>query len=167
MPKFLTGEAQALDKHRDSKQEAIFLSLSKLAVSLRAALPPSHSYFKHPLRLAVMFLLASSIVPSVVSAQGVPVFKISAADSTINFSVKASVPLDGHFDKWDAALVFTSPDVTTGVLSVNIHAASVDTGSGMKDGKLKSKDFFDVHGQPDNHLYIQQDYADWAHHLRC
>jgi polyisoprenoid-binding protein YceI len=104
--------------------------------------------FKHALRLAAMFLLASSIVPSVVSAQGVPVFKISPTDSTINFSVKASVALEGHFDKWDAALVFTSPDVTTGVLTVNIQADSVNTGSGMKDGKLKSKDFFDVQDDP-------------------
>jgi polyisoprenoid-binding protein YceI len=62
--------------------------------------------------------------------------------------VKASVALAGNFDKWDATLTFTSPDVTTGVLDVNIQAASVNTGSGMKDGKLKSKDFFDVKQNP-------------------
>ena len=43
-----------------------------------------------------------------------------------------------------ATLTFTSPDVSTGVLDLKVQAASVDTGSGMKDGKLKSKDFFDV-----------------------
>ena len=36
----------------------------------------------------------------------------------------------------------------TGVLDIKIQAASVDTGSGMKDGKLKSKDFFDVEQNP-------------------
>jgi polyisoprenoid-binding protein YceI len=34
------------------------------------------------------------------------------------------------------------------VLNVQIQAASVNTGSGMKDGKLKSKDFFDVEKDP-------------------
>jgi polyisoprenoid-binding protein YceI len=33
-------------------------------------------------------------------------------------------------------------------LDVKIQAASVDTGSGMKDNKLKSKDFFDVEQDP-------------------
>jgi polyisoprenoid-binding protein YceI len=58
--------------------------------------------------------------------------------------VKASVALVGTFDKWDATLTFTSPDVSTGVLDVKIQAASVNTGSSMKDDKLKSQDFFDV-----------------------
>jgi polyisoprenoid-binding protein YceI len=33
-------------------------------------------------------------------------------------------------------------------LDVKIQAASVNTGSGMKDGKLKGKDFFDVKQDP-------------------
>jgi polyisoprenoid-binding protein YceI len=41
-------------------------------------------------------------------------------------------------------LVFASADPTSGVLEVKIQAASVDTGSGMKNKKLKSKDFFNV-----------------------
>ena len=52
------------------------------------------------------------------------------------------------FDKWDATLTFTSPDVSSGVLDIKIQADSVDTGSGMKNGKLKGKDFFDVKGNP-------------------
>jgi polyisoprenoid-binding protein YceI len=43
---------------------------------------------------------------------------------------------------------FTSPEETTGVLEITIQAASADTGSGMKNRKLKSKDFFDVEGNP-------------------
>jgi len=62
--------------------------------------------------------------------------------------VKASVALVGSFDKWDATLTFASPDVETGVLDVKIQAASVHTGSGMKDSKLKSQDFFDVKQNP-------------------
>jgi polyisoprenoid-binding protein YceI len=47
-----------------------------------------------------------------------------------------------------ATMTFTSTDVTTGVLDIKAQAASVDTGSGMKDGKLKSKDFFDAENNP-------------------
>ena len=62
--------------------------------------------------------------------------------------MKASIDIVGKFDKWDATLTFTSPDETTGVLEIKIQAASVDTGSGMKNGKLKSEDFFDVERNP-------------------
>jgi polyisoprenoid-binding protein YceI len=34
------------------------------------------------------------------------------------------------------------------VLDIKIDAASVDTGSGMKDGKLKGNDFFDFKNNP-------------------
>jgi len=44
---------------------------------------------------------------------------------------------------------FTSPDISTGVLDIKIQADSVDTGSGMKNGKLKGKDFFDVEHSPE------------------
>jgi polyisoprenoid-binding protein YceI len=100
------------------------------------------------MRLAVVCLLASTLLPSVSRAQA-PVFAISPApDSSVTFYVKASVELKGTFDKWDATATFTSPDVTTGVLDIKIQAASVNSGSGMKDGKLKSKDFFDVEKDP-------------------
>ena len=77
-----------------------------------------------------------------------PVFEIVPVHSSIKFHVKSSVTLAGKFDKWDASLTFSSPDETTGVLEIKIEAASVDTGSGMKNGKLKSDDFFDVEENP-------------------
>ena len=52
------------------------------------------------------------------------------------------------FQKWDATLTFTSPELSTAVLDIKIQAATVDTGSGMKNGKLKGKDFFDVEKNP-------------------
>ena len=62
--------------------------------------------------------------------------------------MKSSTTISGKFDKWDATLVFTSPDETTAVLEIKIQADSVDTGSGMKNNKLKGKDFFDVEQNP-------------------
>lgn len=54
------------------------------------------------------------------------------------------MPSTVRFDKWDATLQFASTDPKSGILDVKIQAASVDTGSSMKGGKLKGKDFFDV-----------------------
>jgi len=103
------------------------------------------------MRLPILCLLACALFPSVPPAQapdGVPVIKIMKEDSSIKFHVKASVAIDGTFDKWDATATMTSPDVETGVLDIKIQAASVNTGSGMKDGQLKSKDFFDAEHNP-------------------
>jgi polyisoprenoid-binding protein YceI len=77
-----------------------------------------------------------------------PIFEIVPEDSWIKFHVKASATIAGKFDKWDAKLTFTSPDETTGMLEITIDAASVDTGSGIKNRKLKSKDFFNVEENP-------------------
>jgi polyisoprenoid-binding protein YceI len=99
------------------------------------------------MRLTILCLIASALLPSVSRAQA-PVLAITPEDSTVNFNVKASVAIEGKFEKWDATLTFTSPDVTTGVLDVKIQAATVNTGSGMKDDKLRSKDFFDVKQDP-------------------
>lgn len=99
------------------------------------------------IRLAAVGLFIVVGFSSVSRAQ-VPIFVITPEGSSVKFFVKASVALVGTFDKWDATLTFPSTDVTTGVLDIKIQAASVNTGSGMKDGKLKSKDFFDVEQNP-------------------
>jgi polyisoprenoid-binding protein YceI len=99
------------------------------------------------MRSVILRLLASALLPSIAHAQG-PVFAITPEESSVQFSVKASVAIAGKFDKWDATLTFPSTDVTTGVLDIKIQAATVDTGSGMKDDKLRGKDFFDAKHDP-------------------
>lgn len=99
------------------------------------------------MRFAILCLAASAILTPFSRAQA-PVFVISQEDSSVTFSVKASVAIAGKFDKWNATVKFLSPDVTTGILDIQVQAASVNTGSGMKDGKLKSKDFFDAENNP-------------------
>ena len=97
-------------------------------------------------------LLGTVLASSVIRAQdtaSVPLFKITPVESTIKFNVKASVAIQGTFDKWDAVLTFPSPDVTTAVLKITIQAASVNTGSGMKNNKLKGKDFFNAQQNPE------------------
>src|SRR5580704_14744853 len=113
---------------------------------MRKGLSCSYSR-RDSVRLTSLCLLVSALVPSVSRAQA-PVFEITHAESTMKFDVEASVAIVGKFDKWDATLTFTSPELSTGVLDIKIYAASVDTGSGMKNGKLKGKDFFDVEHNP-------------------
>jgi len=103
------------------------------------------------MRLSFFFLLASILFPAVTRAQaptGVPVFEITPIESKIKFDVEASVAIEGTFKKWDTTLTFASPNAESATLDIKIQADSVDTGSGMKDGKLKGKDFFDVKGNP-------------------
>src|SRR5271154_6837139 len=99
------------------------------------------------MRLAILCLLVSVMLPSLSLAQ-VPVFTVAPETSDVKFFVKASVAIDGKFDKWEATLTFASPDVESAVLDIKIYADSVNTGSGMKDGKLKSKDFFNAAEDP-------------------
>jgi|SRR6516225_8554408 polyisoprenoid-binding protein YceI len=74
----------------------------------------------------------------------IPVIHIAKEGSSVRFAVKGSVSLEGTFDKWDATIAYPSRDAEAGVLDIKIQADSVNTGSGMKDDKLKSKDFFNV-----------------------
>jgi polyisoprenoid-binding protein YceI len=99
------------------------------------------------MRLSILSLAAIVLLPLPSRAQ-IPVFKTTPEGSAIKFYVKASVALVGKFDKWDANLTFSSSDVTTAILDIRIAAATVNTGSGVKDGKLKSKDFFNVEQDP-------------------
>lgn len=99
------------------------------------------------MRSAVLCLLTVALMPQCSRAQ-VPVFSVTPAESSIHFSVKSSVAIVGKFDKWDATLKFASPQVTSAVLSIAINAGTVDTGSGMKNSKLKGRDFFYIERYP-------------------
>jgi polyisoprenoid-binding protein YceI len=99
------------------------------------------------LRLALIFLVASAVLMPLSHAQA-PVYVITPVSSSVVFNVQSSVSITGKFDKWDSTLVFTSTDINTGVLDIEIQAASVDTGSSVKNNKLKGKDFFDVQDNP-------------------
>jgi polyisoprenoid-binding protein YceI len=99
------------------------------------------------MRIPILCIFASLLCPSLSQAQA-PVFEITPVDSFIRFHVKASTKIAGKFDHWNAKLTFRSPDETTGLLEITIQAASVDTGSGLKNRKLRSSDFFDVEENP-------------------
>jgi polyisoprenoid-binding protein YceI len=101
----------------------------------------------HKLPIAVLWLVVLCAFPSANRAQ-VPVYEVTPVESSIKFGVDSSVPIKGTFDKWNASLKFSSSDARSGVLEIEIQADSVNTGSGLKNNKLKSKDFFDVQESP-------------------
>jgi polyisoprenoid-binding protein YceI len=99
------------------------------------------------MRILLISCFALAAFPSVSQAQ-VPTFEVTPISSTIDFDVEASVAIKGTFHKWDSSFTCTSTDANKCILEIKIQADSVDTGSGMKDGKLKSKDFFNVKDDP-------------------
>jgi hypothetical protein len=99
------------------------------------------------LPMAVLWLFVFCSFPSASRAQ-VSVYEVTPVESTIKFGVDSSVSIKGTFDKWEASMKFSSMDVRSGVLKIEIQGDSVNTGSGLKNSKLKSKDFFDVKDSP-------------------
>jgi polyisoprenoid-binding protein YceI len=101
----------------------------------------------HTVPIAFLCLVVSCLCASASRAQ-VPVYEVTPVESVIKFGVDSSVPTKGTFDQWKASMKFSSTDVRSGVLEIEIQADSVNTGSGLKDNKLKGKDFFDVKESP-------------------
>ena len=99
------------------------------------------------MRILLIWAFMLVAFPLVSRAQ-VPTFEVTPISSNIDFDVEASVAIKGTFHKWDSSFTCTSTDANKCILEIKIQADSVDTGSGMKDGKLKSKDFFDVKQNP-------------------
>jgi polyisoprenoid-binding protein YceI len=77
-----------------------------------------------------------------------PTYEVTPTESTIKFGVDSSVSIKGIFEKWNANIEFSSRDVRSAVLDIEIEADSVNTGSHMKDNKLKGKDFFNARESP-------------------
>jgi len=93
-------------------------------------------------------LMAFLASPRSSYAQEVPTYEVTPTESSIKFGVESSVSIQGVFEKWNASIKFSSRDIRSAVLDIEIEAGSVNTGSHMKDNKLKGKDFFNVKESP-------------------
>jgi len=93
----------------------------------------------------VMAFLAS---PRSSYAQEVPTYEVTPPECSIKFGVASSVSITGIFEKSNTSIRFSSRDVRSATLDIEIEAGSVNTGSHMKDNKLKGKDFFNVKESP-------------------
>ena len=93
-------------------------------------------------------LMAFLASPGACYTQEVPTYEVTPTESSIKFGVESSVSIKGIFEKWNASIKFSSRDVRSAVLDIEIEADSVNTGSHMKDNKLKGKDFFNAKESP-------------------
>jgi polyisoprenoid-binding protein YceI len=114
----------------------------------RAVKRPPELVLRVVLVLGFLTILLFSSITEAQSSEGAPSYKITPVASKIEFNVKASIPIEGTFEKWDAALAFGSTDPSTGSLDIKIQADSVNTGSKSKDSRLKGKSCFDVQEHP-------------------
>src|SRR5579862_5530939 len=78
----------------------------------------------------------------------VPTYEVTPEESSIKFGVDSSVSIQGNFEEWNASIKFSSRDIRTAVLDIEIEADSVNTGSHVKDNKLKGQDFFNAKESP-------------------
>ena len=106
------------------------------------------------LRTRICYVLASTaclmailLSPRASYAQ-VPTYEFTPVESSIKFGVDSSVSIKGVFEKWNASIKFSSRDIRSAVLDIEIEADSVNTGSHVKDSKLKGQDFFDAKESP-------------------
>ena len=104
--------------------------------------------FSTAARRSLLILATAVMVPSAGFGQ-LPTFQVVMPESKVDFHVNSSIDLTGVFEKWAATLRFSTPNVESGVLEIIVQAASVNAGSSLKDGKLKSPDFFDVKANPE------------------
>jgi polyisoprenoid-binding protein YceI len=97
--------------------------------------------------LIAFLFLATAALPQLARSQA-PVYEITPVESSIKFDVESSTAIRGTFSKWDSSLTFQTRELSTCVLDIKIQADSVDTGSGLKNGKLRGKDFFNAKEAP-------------------
>ena len=97
-------------------------------------------------------LLAAALlsVGSVAAVAQTSTWTIDPAHSKAGFVVRhmGISNVRGSFTKVSGTVVIDDKDITKSTVNATLDTTSVDTGNSMRDGHLKSKDFFDVANFP-------------------
>ncbi len=103
------------------------------------------------LTLILLLILSGVALNAQTPAQGPRTFTINVPESKVEFYVGSSAgDVNGVFNTWTGNLSQNTPGVPeTATLSLDVTAASLSTGSGLKDKMIKGKDFFYVQDFPD------------------
>jgi polyisoprenoid-binding protein YceI len=77
-------------------------------------------------------------------------WQVDGAHSSVGFSVRHMVisKVRGRFAKWEAKLALDTANLSSSSVSVDIDAASIDTGIADRDNHLRSPDFLDAATYP-------------------
>ncbi|MGO4876412.1 YceI family protein [Pedobacter psychrotolerans] len=94
-----------------------------------------------------LFLIATSIS---VASFAQTSWKIDPMHSFVNFSVKhmGISFVDGSFKKFDGTVTAAKPDLTDAKITFTVDVNSITTGVEMRDGHLKTDDFFNAEKFP-------------------
>lgn len=94
-----------------------------------------------------LFLIAASIS---LSSFAQTTWKIDPMHSFVNFSVKhmGISFVDGSFKKFDGSVAASKPDLTDAKINFTVDVNSITTGVDMRDGHLKTDDFFNAEKFP-------------------
>nr|WP_199157795.1 YceI family protein [Pedobacter sp. ASV2] len=94
-----------------------------------------------------LFLIATSIS---VASFAQTSWKIDPMHSFVSFSVKhmGISFVEGSFKKFDGAVVASKPDLTDAKINFTVDVNSITTGVDMRDGHLKTDDFFNAEKFP-------------------
>lgn len=96
-----------------------------------------------------------------VLALALPATRVPASAETRRYNVQSDVSevgfratsrlmnADGRFHRMRGEIVVDPKDLSTARIGVTIESASIDTGIGLRDTHLRSKDFLDVEKFPD------------------
>ncbi len=77
-------------------------------------------------------------------------YQIDAVHSRLGFVARHAMvtKVRGHFGTFEGAIHADASDIASSTVSVKIDVASVDTSNEMRDGHLRTNDFFDVENYP-------------------
>ena len=96
-------------------------------------------------------IVLMSVLSLLAAAAQAADWEIDPAHSSIGFSVKHLMitNVKGGFTNFSGSASFDPAGLTQFAVEAKIDAASVDTGSGMRDNHLRGPDFFDVKKYPE------------------
>ena len=98
--------------------------------------------------ISIALVLAALALPHPAGAQALR-FRIQPEASEISFRATSRLMnAAGHFSRFSGEVMVDPAVLTSGRITLNIDAASLDTGIEMRDNHLRSSDFFDVERFP-------------------
>jgi polyisoprenoid-binding protein YceI len=87
--------------------------------------------------------------PAALAQETAPEWAMKRAESALTFTADQSgSPIEGRFERFEAAIFFDPADPEAGRVEVTIHMASATTDDSMRDDTLKSEDLFHVEAYP-------------------
>jgi polyisoprenoid-binding protein YceI len=102
---------------------------------------------KNAMNLSYALLLCMSTCISAHAAQ--PVWKINPAASFVDFHTKNfGMSVDGKFGGLSGEVHYDGKHLANSDVDANVSISTINTGIGMRDSHLKSKDFFDAKNFP-------------------